>query len=62
MKCKARLFTMEHICAFYSCLYVFSFRLLSNISQTVLGSIRRRFCRRFQVLSLGNKNDFTRRQ
>ena len=31
------------------------------ISQTVLRSSRRRFCRKFQVLSLGNKNDFNHR-
>ena len=27
----------------------------------VLGSSRRRFCRKFQVLALGNKNDFNHR-
>ena len=61
MKCKVRPFIMEHIFTFYSCLYVFSFRLFSNISQTVLGCSGRRFCRKFQVLSLGNKNDFNHR-
>ena len=46
---------------FYSCVYIFSFRLFSDISQTVLGSSRIRFCREFQVLPLGNKNDFNHR-
>ena len=62
MKCKVRLFILGHsLFKFYSCVYVFSFRLFSNIFQTVLGSSRRRFCRKFQVLSLGNKNDFNDR-
>ena len=46
---------------FHSCLYVFSIRLFSNRSQTVLGPSRRRFCRKFQVLSLGNKKEFNHR-
>ena len=62
MKCKVQLFILGHsLFTFYSCLYIFSFRLFSNISQTVLGYSRRRFCRKFQVLSLANKNDFNHR-
>ena len=40
---------------------LFSIWLFSNISQTVLWSSCRRFCWIFQVLSLGNKNDFNHR-
>ena len=62
MKCKVRPFILGHLLStFYKCVYVFSIRLFSNISQTVLGSSHRRFCRKFQVLSLGNKNDFDHR-
>ena len=61
MKCKVRPFIMEHTFTFYNCIYIFSFRLFSDISQTVLGSSRIRFCREFQVLSPGNKNDFNHR-
>jgi hypothetical protein len=43
---------------FYSCLYVFSFRLFSNISKTVLGPSHIRFRREFQVLSFDNKKGF----
>ena len=59
MKCKVRPFILGHLLfTFYNCVCVFSIQLFSNISQTVLGSSRKRFCRKFQVLSLGNKNDF----
>ena len=62
MKCKVRPCILGHsLFTFYNCVYVFSIRLFSNISQTVLGSSRRRFYRKFQVLSLGNKNDFNHR-
>ena len=37
------------------------FDFFQNISQMVLGSSRRRFRRKFQVLSFGNKNDFNHR-
>ena len=46
---------------FYNCVYVFGIGLFSNISPTVLGSSRIRFCRKFQVLSFGNENDFNHR-
>ena len=40
MKCKVRPFIMEHpLFTFYRCLYVFSFRLFSNIFKTVLGLV-----------------------
>ena len=62
MKCKVRSFIVGHpLFTFYNCVYIFSFRLFSDISQTVLGSSSIRFCREFQVLSLSNKNDFTHR-
>ena len=62
MKCKVRPFILEHsLFTFYNCVYVFSIRLFSSISQTVLESGGRRFCRKFQVLSLGNKDDFNHR-
>ena len=62
MKCKVRPFIVGHsLFTFYSCVYIFSFRLFSGISQMVLGSSGIRFCREFQVLSLGNKNDFNHR-
>ena len=51
MKYKVRLFILGHsLFKFYSCVYVFSFRLFSNISQTVLGSSRRRFCRKYLLV------------
>ncbi len=48
MKCKARPFIMVHIFTFYSYLYVFSFRLFSNISKTVLGLVIYDFVENFK--------------
>ena len=62
MKCKLQLFIFgRSVFTLYNCVYVFSIRLFSNIFQTVFGSSRRRFHRKFQVLFLGNKNDFNHR-
>ncbi len=59
MKRKVRPFIMEHpLFYFYSCLYVFNFRLFSNISKTVLGPSHIRFCTEFQMLSFDNKKSF----
>ena len=59
MKCKVRPFIMGHpLFTFYSCLYVFSFRLFSNISKTVFGPSLIWFCREFQALSFDNKKGF----
>ncbi len=58
MKRKVRPFTMGDIFTFYSCLYVFNFRLFSNISKTVLGPSHIRFCTEFQMLSFDNKKSF----
>ena len=52
---------MEHKFTFYSYVHDFGFRHFSNISQMILGSSCILFCREFQVLSLGNKNDFNHR-
>ena len=63
MKHKVRLFILGHplFVTFHSCVYVFSFPLFSCISQTVWGCNRIQFCREFQLLFLGNKNDFSHR-
>ncbi len=62
MKRKVRPFIMEHpLFYFYSCLYVFSFHLFSNISKTVLGPSHIRFCTEFQMLSFDNKKSFNHR-
>jgi hypothetical protein len=61
MKCKVRPFTMDDIFTFYSCLYIFSFRLFSNISKTVFRPSHIRFCREFQVLSFDNEKGFNHR-
>jgi len=62
MKCKVRPFIMEHpLFTFYRYLYVFSFRLFSNISKTVWGASHIWFCREFQTLFFDNKNGFNRR-
>ena len=58
MKCKLRLFLMNHTFTIYRCLYVFSFRLFSNISKTVFGPSLIWFCREFQALSFDNKKGF----
>ena len=61
MKCKVRPFTMGDIFTFYSCLYVFNFRLFSNKSKIVLGPSHIWFYREFQALSFDNKTNFNHR-
>ena len=62
MKCKVRPFILGYsLFTFHNCVCVFIIRLFSNIFQTVWGSSCRRFCRKFHVLSLGNKSDFNHR-
>ena len=44
-----------------SCLYVFSFHIFSDISNTVSRYSHRCFCRGFQALSFDNKKGFNHR-
>ena len=52
---------MDHIFTFYSCLYVFSFRLFSNIFESTFMSDHIWFCREFQALSFDNQKGFNHR-
>ncbi len=56
MGCKAASFIIPNPFNFSSFLYIVVFRLSSNISRIVFGSIHTRFCREFQALSFDKKS------